>query len=213
MNILHNFSTALKDPQKALSYLVLGQKRAGRLFKPHSCSLMKEPKNTLEEFMIKSSSIHEHLATLNMLTIEHNLKNILEMGTQYGQSTISLLLAAKEIGGHVTSIDIDSCLEAKKTVKQYNLEDYWTFIQGDDTKVEWDNSIDHLFIDSLHTYDHVMKQLNKYEPFVKKGGVITMHDIVHDPPVLKAIEDYFKNRDVKIYKYFNSMGFAVILKK
>ena len=59
---------------------------------------------------------------------------------------------------------------------------------------DWDKKIDHLFIDSLHTYDHVMKQLKKYEPYVTPGGIITLHDILHDPPVLSAIQNYFKNR-------------------
>jgi cephalosporin hydroxylase len=70
-----------------------------------------------------------------------------------------------------------------------------------------------LFIDSLHTFEHVIKQLKKYEPFVNEGGIITMHDIIHDPEVFEALENCFKDRtDVKIYKYFNNNGFAIIKK-
>ena len=64
--------------------------------------------------MIKNISIREHLNALYMLTIEFNLQNILELGTQFGNSTIALLYAAKEINGKVTTVDVDPCKYAKK---------------------------------------------------------------------------------------------------
>ena len=82
--------------------------------------------------MVQPTDIHEYLQTLYLLNVELNLKNILELGTRTGESTITLLLATKELGGTMTSVDIDSCLEAKDKIKQMNLEQYWNFIQTED---------------------------------------------------------------------------------
>lgn len=163
--------------------------------------------------MVKRTDIHEHLATLNMLTIELGLKTILELGTGTGESTVAFLEAAKQIGGRVYSIDIDPCLEAHATVKAHGLEKYWTFIQGNSLEVKWDRPIDHLFIDTVHTYEHAIGELKKYEHYVSRGGLITLHDIVTWPGVTQAINVYLKTRtDLKQYRYFNNNGLAVIFK-
>jgi len=164
--------------------------------------------------MIKPTDIHEHLATLFMLTVELNLKTIVELGTGPGESTIALLYAAKQIGGKVNSIDTDPCLEAKEKIKALGLQEYWTFIQGDDLKVEWNKPIDHLFIDTSHTFNQTIRELEKYEPYVNYGGIITIHDIVGYPEVLQAINSYIKDRtDLRLYKYFNNWGLGIIFKR
>lgn len=164
--------------------------------------------------MIKPTDIHEHLATLFMLTVELNLKTVVELDTRGGESTIALLCAAKQIEGKVYSIDIDPCLETKKRIKSLGLQKYWTFIQGDDLKVKWNNPIDHLFIDTTHTFDQTVRELEKYEPHVKYGGIITLHDVVGFPKVLQAIKGYIKDRtDLRLYKYFNNWGLGVVFKR
>ena len=214
MSLLTKLKHVLNDPKKALIYAILGKKKFNDFYTDiHQCYLVK-PTTYLESRMIENSGIHEHLTTLNLLTVEFNLKNILELGTYTGEdSTASLLTAAKKIGGKVTSIDIDPCIKAKQTIKKLELEDYWNFIQSDDLTVEWDEPIDHLFIDAKHTYDHLTSELKKFEPFVKPGGWITFHDIVYCPPVLEAINDYIKNRkDLTLYKNFNCRGLGIIRK-
>jgi predicted O-methyltransferase YrrM len=164
--------------------------------------------------MTKPTDIHEHLATLFMLTIEFNLKRILELGTREGESTVALLQAAKQINGKVFSIDIDSCLRAKRLIQKYELQKYWEFTQADDLKMKWSTPIDHLFIDTSHTFDQTLRELEKYEPYVRRGGIITMHDIVSSQGVLSAITKYLENRDdLAFYKYFNSNGLGVIFKR
>lgn len=182
----------------------------------------------LEKLMIQPSSMHEHLNTLYMLTVEFDLKNILELGTQFGNSTIALLEAVKEINGKVTTVDVDPCEYARKKIKELKLDHICNFIQSDDTKIDWSETIDHLFIDSNHSYDHVTKQLKKYEPYVRKGGLITLHDIVMHQfdsegnpigklhkknSVMNAIVDFIGERkDLKFYKYFNCNGLGIIRK-
>jgi len=44
-----------------------------------------------------------------------------------------------------------------------------------------DRKVDFLFIDGDHTYEGVKKDFEMYRPLVKKGGLITFHDIVSGP--------------------------------
>jgi predicted O-methyltransferase YrrM len=171
------------------------------------------PSNSLELLMTQPSDIWEHLATLHMLTIEFNLKTTLELGTAEGESTSALLYASKQIGGNVYSIDINPCQEARETIKNLALFDRWNFIQGDDLQVNWSKEIDHLFIDTSHEYNQTLEELRKYEPYVRSGGIITLHDIISCPEVFAAISEYTRNRnDLRIYKYFHNNGLAVIFK-
>lgn len=172
-----------------------------------------QPTNIFQELMTKPSDIYGHLNTLYMLTIENDLKTVLELGTAEGESTIALLKAVSHLGGKVHSIDIKNCLQAQAIVEKNGLTKFWIFMQNDDLKVNWSQTIDHLFIDTSHLYDHTLKELEKYEPFVKEGGIITLHDIVSFPEVMLAIQDYTKGRDdLRVYTYLHNNGLAVIFK-
>ena len=64
-----------------------------------------------------------------------------------------------------------------------------------------------------HTYEHTLKELRKYEPYVRIGGIITLHDIISFPEVMTAISDYVENRrDLRVCSYLNNNGLAVIFK-
>jgi len=224
----NKLSTKIKHPKSALVIFLIGHKQFEKLRKNDSCEFVDSPKTELEKLMTQPSTIRDHLNTLYMLTIEFNLKNTLELGTQFGNSTTALLYAAKEINGKVTTIDVDPCKFARKKIKSLELDPFCNFIQSDDTEIEWSEPIDHLFIDSNHSYNHVTKQLNKYEPYVRKGGLITLHDIVmHEfdsegnpigkisgkNSVLRAVENFIEGRnDLKLYKYFNCNGLGIIRK-
>jgi predicted O-methyltransferase YrrM len=159
------------------------------------------------------TDIHEHLTTLFMLTVQLRLNTILELGTRGGDSTVALLHAAKEIGGKVFSIDVDECADAKKLVGAYGLGEYWQFIQADDLAVEWDKAVDHLFIDTSHTLDQTIKELKKYEPHVRRGGIITLHDSVTHPEVKEATVTYLAERyGLRMYEYINNNGLLVLFK-
>ena len=213
MTLRLKIKAGIRSPKKALTYLIFGPETYD-LIQAEKMERRIRPRSRLEAHMVKPTHIHEHLATLNLLTIELCLKTVVELGTGMGESTIALLEAAKQIGGRVYSIDVNPCLEACAMIKAYGLEGYWTFIQGDSLKVGWDKPIDHLFIDTVHTFDQATKELEKYEPYVRRGGIITLHDIVTWPGVLRAINSYVKGRtDLRVYKYFNNNGLAVIFKK
>ncbi len=211
MDFLSKIKSGLKNPKKGIMFIILGERNFNTL-DSHYCFSVS-PDSALEHQMNQPTDIHEHLQTLYMLSIELNLKNVLELGTRTGESTITLLLATKELDGTMTSVDVDSCLEAKEKVKKLGLEKYWNFIQTDDLSLKWNASIDHLFIDTSHTHDQTLAELKKFEPFVRKGGLITLHDIMSCPPVLDAINDFLAERkDFRFYKFFHNNGLAILKK-
>ena len=223
--MLSKIKKGLTHPNNTIKYLLLGKKdyHALRTFKKLEKLQKTEterlisivsPSTPLEHRMVIHTDISDHLCTLYMLTVEFDLKKILELGIRTGESTIALLQAAHEINGEVTSIDIDSCSYAKNMISDLNLSEKWSFIQNNDLDVEWNQVIDHLFIDTSHTYDQTIAELKKYEPFVKSGGIITLHDIVGEPDVLIAINEYIQNReDIKFYKYFHNFGLGILKKR
>ena len=52
--------------------------------------------------------------------------------------------------------------------------------------------LDFVFIDASHDYDSVLEDIKIWAPKVRKGGLISGHDI-NDPEVKKAVDEVFKN--------------------
>lgn len=113
--------------------------------------------------------------------------DILEIGVRRGASTRAFLKGLKErIGtGHLYSIDKDD----RRRVIRENKEN-WTFLLGysstpptrdgyEHGEVEWDKEIDIFFLDGDHSYEVAKADYFKYEPFVKEGGLIMMHDVTY----------------------------------
>ena len=127
-----------------------------------------------------------------------------------------MLEAVAKIGGHMWSIDINPCLEAKKKITEYGLDKYWTFIQGDDKEIalNWDQAIQHLFIDTLHTYRQAYTELRLYEPHVVRGGFISLHDTRTYPEVFRAIWDFVSNKpkSFRLYNFLHCNGLTVMRK-
>ncbi|HWM51907.1 MAG TPA: class I SAM-dependent methyltransferase [Thermoplasmata archaeon] len=172
-----------------------------------------EATSVLGRVFTHPSDIYAHLPTLYRITLEGPRPRVLELGTRSGESTLALLLAAKEIDGHVTSVDVNPCPEAESRVAEAGLAALWTFVMQGDLDLDWKDPIDHLFVDTSHRYGHTLEELRKYEPFVVSGGVISLHDTTAHPPVWRAVEEYFRGRkDVRIFRYYHNNGFTVIEK-
>jgi predicted O-methyltransferase YrrM len=63
-----------------------------------------------------------------------------------------------------------------------------------------DDKFDFVFIDGLHTYEQVKKELNNYGELIRVGGVIACHDYKHPsfPDLTKAIDEYAKLHKTKV---------------
>jgi predicted O-methyltransferase YrrM len=157
---------------------------------------------------------------------------VVECGTAAGLSNCLLLSMTEKKRGKMVSLDIQDFHDTAESP-------VWTFIQTDDTDLEYiqekapeiKNGVDLLHIDSLHSYEHVCKQLMNWYPYVKEGGHITFHDV--DPvccsPIgfkpspstyqdiagdLKAVKEFFyANRDDLFLEiHYGATGMAVMKK-
>lgn len=61
-----------------------------------------------------------------------------------------------------------------------------------------DGTVDIVFVDAEHSYEGVKNDILKWEPKVRKGGIISGHDYDPDgkswPEVKKAVDEHFGNR-------------------
>jgi predicted O-methyltransferase YrrM len=103
---------------------------------------------------------------------------ILELGVDRGASTTVFLQACAEKNGQLVSVDIRDCSEVAQ-------DDRWRFVQSDSTDVatilseapELRDGIDVLYVDSLHDWRHVEKELYGWFPYLKQGSVIFFDDV------------------------------------
>jgi len=63
-----------------------------------------------------------------------------------------------------------------------------------------DNSVDFVYIDGLHTYDAVKKDINGWYSKVKTGGIIAGHDYSkkHWVGVYNAVNEFIKTHNIKL---------------
>lgn len=196
-----------------LMSITIGDDRWQHLRRADSCRAAAETGHVVFDRAREPTDIHEHLTTLYMLTREFRLDPVLELGTRTGESTVAFCQAASEIGGSVVSVDIEDCPEAKRAIRAAGLDKTWSFHRHDDLTFHWEAPIGCLFIDTSHEYEHTRRELAKYEPHVKRGGIIILHDYVGCPGVERAVREYTESRpDLRVYRYYNNQGLAVIFK-
>jgi len=126
------------------------------------------------------------------LISDYDVKTILELGVEYGVTTRAFLLACRDFGARLTSIDVEPPKFPIEVLGE--LKDYWEFIQGNDLEVEWDREVDLIFIDTIHTYDHLKAELEKYHKYAR---LIVLHDTTEPrwlaKGYLKALKDFLRN--------------------
>lgn len=106
-------------------------------------------------------------------------KRILELGVRHGSTTLPLLAAAKQTGGHVTSVDINpTSFRAPE-----DLNGHWTFVQEDALafleRLNVTEPYDLIYIDDWHSYDHVKKELEYVDRIVSPRSVVLLHDLMY----------------------------------
>lgn len=133
--------------------------------------------------------INEHLPTLRKYASECN--HVTEMGTRFAISTFSLLIAKPK---KVVSIDMNYHFfkpfedEIRNFATQCGTE--FQFIEADVLKIDIEKT-DMLFIDTLHTYNQLSKELRKHEKNVNKW--IILHDTI---TFGQRDEDFYQNGSI-----------------
>ena len=115
---------------------------------------------------------------------------IIETGIARGGSLIFSASILELIGkGSVLGIDIDIRQHNKIAIKKHPLSKRIKMIQGSSIDSEVINKVREIaktkkkimvFLDSNHTYNHVLKELEVYSKFVKKGSYLIVFDTIID---------------------------------
>ncbi|MCH9613327.1 MAG: hypothetical protein SP1CHLAM54_03260 [Chlamydiia bacterium] len=127
------------------------------------------------------SDINEHLPTIRKYARE--CESVLELGIRGVVSTWGSLVGLTEngsktktyIGVDIDPVESNKLKKLKKLSKRTGIN--YTFIHQDDMQVK-PRKTDLLFIDTLHTYSHLMYELEKFSPQTKK--YIICHDTSAD---------------------------------
>jgi len=145
---------------------------------------LKFDRKTLESRGIVD--INEHLPTLRSYASQCD--HVTEMGTRFAISTFALLIAKPK---KVVSIDMNYHFfkpfeeEINNFASQCGTP--FQFIEGDVLKMDIEQT-DMLFIDTLHTYNQLSKELRKHEKSVNKW--IILHDTI---TFGQRDEDFYQN--------------------
>lgn len=129
---------------------------------------------------------------------------ILETGTNIGYSTTLLARGIRDtsVNGEGKIFTIDPVKHVHLWSDQPDLNDSITFIQKfsrDVTNEDLDfNTFDMLVLDSDHTYNNVMRELIQFEPLLKPGGYILMHDSFYFDGVGAAVKQLMENERFEV---------------
>jgi predicted O-methyltransferase YrrM len=124
----------------------------------------------------------QHAITLFSMVISNKAKNIVELGSRHGESTVPLVLGAAALGeeSRVTSVDIDEEPLLPKQLSK-TMQRRWRFVQEDaiDFLKKQKDIIDLVYIDDWHAEEHVLQELKLLDRLVNKESIILMHDAMH----------------------------------
>lgn len=135
---------------------------------------------------------------------QYNIKNIIEIGAYIGESTELF----KEFLGEVNIITIDPFFDLPDENDLLNKADFSKiedafnkrmFTRNNYAKLKFTSDdafqflktqfFDLIYIDGLHTYEQVCKDIDNYLPLLKPGGLITGHD--YNIPIPKNQESFY----------------------
>ena len=150
---------------------------------------------------------------------------IIETGFAHGGSIIFSASMLELIGhGKVIGIDIDIRSHNKKEIESHPMFNRITMFEGDSTSLEIAKKVYSIsrkynkilvILDSNHTHEHVLKELNLYAPLVSIGSYCVVFDtmiedsnVVYDRPWGKG-----NNPKTAVWEYLKSHNEFVIDKK
>ena len=117
-------------------------------------------------------------------------KQVLEIGTDVGDTARIFSALLQETGGQLYTVDV--------TPPKNNWPATWplknlTFIQADARTLAWSQLVDLLFLDALPSYEGTLQLLQALGPYVRPGGKILVHNTLHQEhgaQVLRALHEW-----------------------
>jgi cephalosporin hydroxylase len=128
----------------------------------------------------QSNDINEHLETMFVECLLLQPRLIVELGVRDGVSTFVFERAAKLCDASVISADVEDC----SSISRY---ERWHFYHGDDVQFasEFNEfctgrnivpSIDLLFVDTSHFYEHTVQEIHAWFPLLAPRAKVLFHD-------------------------------------
>ena len=136
---------------------------------------------------------------------EHNIKNILEIGSAIGYSAIKMAKVSDDIKITTIERDIDRYNIAVSNIKKFNLDNRITIINKDAIDVSIEGKFDLIFIDASKGGN--IKFFNKFKDNLDNNGVIitdnlSFHGLVEDESLVKTKNQRGIVRHIKEYIEF-----------
>lgn len=132
----------------------------------------------IDKALYENNDTDQHGITLLAICCSIRAKNVLELGVRYGGTTRPLLKAMQITGGKLTSVDImDHGYRPEPELQKYwdfNLQDALSFLEQNQNQ-----KYDLIFIDDLHTTEHLYKELLIVDKMASKETVILLHDLMY----------------------------------
>ncbi|HPC61133.1 MAG TPA: O-methyltransferase [Verrucomicrobiota bacterium] len=143
-------------------------------------------------------------------------KNVVEIGTSIGYSSIWFALALERTGGKLTTFEIDPgrAATARQNFKRAGVDKIITVVEGDahEEVKKLKDPIDILFLDA--DKQGYVDYLNKLLPLVRPGGLVIAHNMSRaqaDPRYLEAITT---NPELEtLFLNLQTSGIGVTMKK
>lgn len=135
---------------------------------------------------------------------QHNIKNILEIGTAIGYSAIKMASVNNDINITTIERDQERYNEALKNIAKMNLNNQIKVIYGDASDVNVEGEYDLIFIDA--SKGHSIDFFEKYSKNLKNDGTIitdnlSFHGLVEDESL--AVTKNQKGLVKRIKKFIN----------
>lgn len=145
---------------------------------------------------------------LNMLIKNKKIKNVLEIGTANGYSTIWMAEALKETNGLITTfeVSIPSFKEATSNFSNFKLNKYINslfcdFLEYDFKKIKNKNKktklFDLIFIDGQK--NKTLNFFNKAKKLIKKDSIIIVDDVIKFKSKMSEFYNYIEKQNEFYY--------------
>lgn len=156
---------------------------------------------------------------------QNNVKNILEIGTAVGYSSIEFAKINDDIKITTIEIDIDRCIKAKQNFEDFGFSNRIKVINANALQIELDEHFDLVFIDGPKA--QYIKFFEKFKKNLSKNGAIisdnlSFHGMVDDlslthnystiklvKKIKKYIEFLKNNKEFNTKFYENGDGISV----
>ncbi len=155
---------------------------------------------------------------------------VVEVGSYCGKSTVVFALALKQLGqnesrvfaldphdGRISTLDGKIASTGptfdrfRDNIRAAGVEAFVEPILSRSTDVKWNREIDLLFLDGLHTYEHVLADFRHFSQWVRPGGRVAFHDCApHFPGVQRVVSETLHGGQYQLTARANSL---VVLQK